>query len=300
MEEAMSHTGGSSMGSGQRGDPASLSPYSQYGRDDRVKLPNLTDEEVNWQALEDLYSINESLYECRPDYSPCPDNWANFQKDVDQMFALRLILNQLNRTQKLDDSTLPELGSGAGGGSPEEGSGEGLASSSDVWPGLSAETRLATPAPSRPSAPPTLEKKLESVTNDLPESAASGRSVLHGGDEAVFGSDARAWQLEEVEREMFSGNGMTELETQHDSLMRAHASLQAQLEPGHVGAKGPEEDIFQAQGFIPFSPQTLRPKVTATTSTPTMGVTLNTLPQPLPPLSVEYEGSGSLLINQTL
>uniref|UniRef100_A0A1A7YU37 Sulfatase 1 n=1 Tax=Iconisemion striatum TaxID=60296 RepID=A0A1A7YU37_9TELE len=281
-----------------------LNTYSQYGRDDRVKLPNLTDEEVNWQALEDLYSINESLYECRPDYSPCPDNWANFQKDVDQMFALRLILNQSNQTRKLDDSTLPELGSGAGGGSPDEGSGEELASSSDVWPGLSAATHLTTPVPSRrPSAPPTLEKKLESVANDLPESGASRGSVLHGGDEVIFGSDVRAWQLEEVEKEMFSGNGMTELETQHDSFMRAHASLQAQLEPGQEGAKSPEEeDIFQAQGFIPFSPQTLRPKVTAatTTSTQTVGVTLNTLPQPSPPLSLEYEGSGSLPSNQTL
>lgn len=316
MEEAMSHTA-----------------LSQYGKDDRVKLPNLTDEEVNWQELEDLYSINESLYECRPDYSPSPDNWANFQKDVDNMFALRHVFNKFNQTHKLDDSTLPELGSGAGGGGLEEGSGEELASASDVWPGLAAETRHTTPAPSKmPSAPPpprpTPERKLESVVNDLPErlvnrpglSASQGTASSSGPrrDKTIFQSDMWAKQLEEIEDDMFSGNGLTELETRHDSLLRTHNSLQAQLEAGlgHREAPSPqglghgldpeeEEDIFQAQGFLPFSPQTLRPKVQAsTTGSPTtttqtsapqsVGVVLKVLPQPALPLTLDYEGSGAL------
>lgn len=313
--------------------------HSQYGKDDRVKLPNLTDEEVNWQELEDLYSINESLYECRPDYSPSPDNWANFQKDVDNMFALRHVLTKFNQTHKLDDSTLPELGSGAGGGGLEEGSGEELASTSDVWPGLATETRPATPAPSEtPSAPPTprptLERKLESAANDLPERLVSrpGASVMSvasssgpSRDEVIFQSDAWAQQLEELEGDVFSGNGLTELETRHDGLLRTHNSLQAQFEPGpsHREATRPrglglgldpaeEEDIFQAQGYLPFSPQTLRPKVQAsTTESPTttqtsapqsVGVVLKVLPQSSLPLTLDYEGSGSLPqpSNQTL
>lgn len=321
MEEAMSHTA-----------------HSQYGKDDRVKLPNLTDEEVNWQELEDLYSINESLYECRPDYSPSPDNWANFQKDVDNMFALRHVFTKFNQTHKLDDSTLPELGSGAGGGGLEEGSGEELASASYEWPGLATETRPTTPAPSRmPSAPPTptLERKLESVVNDLPERLVNrpGVSVMSASlasssgtsrEKVIFQSDAWAQQLEELEGDTFSGNGLTELETRHDSLLRTHNSLQAQLElgPSHREATrsqglgldpAEEEDIFQAQGYLPFSPQTLRPKVQAsTTGSPTtttqtstpqsVGVVLKVLPQSALPLTLDYEGSGSLPqpSNQTL
>ncbi|CAK6972347.1 extracellular sulfatase Sulf-1 isoform X1 [Scomber scombrus] len=317
--------------------------HSQYGTDDRVKLPNLTDEEVNWQGLEDLYSINESLYECRPDYSPSPDNWVNFQKDVDNMFALRHVFNKFNQTHKLDDSTLPELGSGAGGGGLEEGSGEELGSARDVWPGPLTEARLTTPAPSKvPSAPPTprptLERKLESVVNDLPERvidrqgvsvmSASPVTVLSPGPRrngAIYQSDMWVQQLEEMDGEVFSGNGMTELGTQHDSLLRIHNSLQTHPEPGHIEAAArqqspslgldpeEEEDIFQAQGFLPFSPQTLRPEVQASTtgSPPTtqtsttpqsVGVVLQVLPQSALPLTLDYEGSGSLPqpSNQTL
>lgn len=317
--------------------------HSQYGTDDRVKLPNLTDEEVNWQGLEDLYSINESLYECRPDYSPSPDNWVNFQKDVDNMFALRRVFNKFNQTHKLDDSTLPELGSGVGGGGLEEGSGEEFGSARDVWPGPVTEAHLTTPAPSKalsapPTPRPTLERKLESVVNDLPERvidrpgvsvmSASPVTVLSPGPRRngdILQSDTWVQQLEEIDGEVFSGNGMTELGTQHDSLLRTPNSLQTQLEPGHREAAAPqqsprlgldpeeEEDIFQAQGFLPFSPQTLRPEVqtrttgspptTQTSTTPqSAGVILQVLPQSALPLTLDYEGSGSLPqpSNQTL
>ncbi|XP_056154998.1 extracellular sulfatase Sulf-1 isoform X2 [Lampris incognitus] len=320
--------------------------HNPYGTDDRVKLPNWTGEEVNWQGLEDLYSINESLYECRPDLSPSPDNWANFQKDVDNMFALRLVLNKFNRTHKLDDSTPAELGSGAGGGGPEEGSGGEWTPAGDVWsgpvrPNRVEEAHLIIPAPStQPLAPlpiPTPEKKLESVMNDLPERpmdrrGASAMSSSPGmispssssSSSPSSGSRSDAWvqQLEEMDGEgpIFSGNGLTELETRHDILLRTHISLRARLEPGpaHRETTGPqhslgseleeEEEIFQAQGYLPLSPQTLRPKVYASTpgipppiltsTTPTLtqtgapqnvGVVLQTLP-----LGQDYEGSGSL------
>ncbi|KAG5850216.1 hypothetical protein ANANG_G00079890 [Anguilla anguilla] len=63
MEEAMIHTA-----------------HSQHGTHGKAKLPNFT-EDVNWQGLEDLYSVNDSLYDNRPDYSPSLDDWTNFQKD---------------------------------------------------------------------------------------------------------------------------------------------------------------------------------------------------------------------------
>lgn len=247
------------------------------------------------------------------------------------MFALRHILNKVNQTHKLDDSTLPELGSGAGGGGLEVGSGEELASASDIWPGLVTETHLTTPVPSEmPSAPPTpgptLEQKLESAFNDLPEKLVSrpGASVVSKSagpsrDAVVLQSDTWAQLLEEIEGEAFSGNGLTELETRHDDLLRTHNSLRAQLElgPGHQKATSPqdlshnldpeEDDIFQAQGFLPFVSQTLRPKVqisttgspptTTTTQTNTpqsVRVVLKVLPQSTLPVTLDYEGSGSL------
>lgn len=296
-----------------------------------TKLPNLTDEDVNWQGLEDLYSINESLYECRPDYSPSPDNWLNFQKDVDNMFALRHVLNKYNQTRKLDDSTLPELGSGAGGGGLEVGSGEESHSVGSFWPGPTREHHLTTPAPSTMrSVTPTSRTtpgKLESVVNDLPErfGGRSGESVLSPSP----AGDKRVQQLEEVDGEVFSGNGITELGTRHDSVLRTHNSLQAQLELDPAPAEDAlrrhslglslgldldlrlglekEEDIFQIQGFLPLSLQTLRPKVQAspTGSPPTtqdVGMVLQVLPQAALPLTLAYEGSGSLPppSNQTL
>lgn len=288
MEEAMSHTA-----------------HSQYGTDDRVKLPNLTDEEVNWQELEDLYSINESLYECRPDYSPGPDNWANFQKDVDNMFALRHVFNTFNQTHELDDSTLPELGSGAGGGGLQEGSGE------DVWPGLATETRLTTPAPYETPPAATQDGDLGQVVNDLPDSGTSALMEPPSGPSrgpALLQRDMWPRQLEEIEGDIFSGNGLTELETRHDSLLRTHNSLQAAA--GQTRVSGPhkldpedEEDIFQAQGYLPFFPQTQRPKLqasdawsppaTQTGPLQSVGLVLKVPPQPALPLSSDYEGSGS-------
>lgn len=280
MEEALSHT-----------------EHSQYGTDDKVKLPNLTGEEVNWQGLEDLFSINESLYECRPEYSPSPDNWDNFEKDVDYMFALLLDLNKHNRTQKLDDSNLPELGSGAGGG---EGSGV------DLWPAFITEAQRTTPVPSMTLVPaahtdsPLQEGTLKTLLNELPESGRSENSPSSGMSSSVH--SAPVWtQLEDIEdiedrEDVFSGNGLTELETRHDYLLRTHNSLQ--LGPGAPPTAlrldlqpQDEEDIFQAQGYLPFSPQTQKPAPPKQTSA---------LHSTQATLDFEGSGSSSPSSNQTL
>lgn len=256
MEEAMSPT-----------------EHSHYGTGDRVKLPNLTDEEVNWQGLEDLYSINESLYELRPDYSPSPDNWANFEKEVDYMFALLLDLNKHNRTQTLDDSTLPELGSGAGGGL-DEGSG-------DLWPAFITEVQttastlrtttpdLSTTLAAAQSPIPLQDSTLRTQVNELPESVHSNPSP---SVKLPSVNSAPVWtQLEDIEvEEGFSGNGLTELETRHDHLLRTHNSLQPQP-TGQVLRLDEEEDIFQAQGYLPFAPQPVRPTGKASACTDQAG-----------------------------
>lgn len=294
---------------------------SPCGTDDRVKLPNLTDEEVNWQGLEDLYRINESLYQCRRDFSPGPDDRANFRKDVDKMFALRRVLNRNNVSRQLDDSTLPELGSGAGGGDLAEGSGEEPAPGGPIWSPWAGDARLAaTPAPSRP---PAEEGELKTADNDLPGPVtAPPPPPGPRGDGPVLRSHLWA-QLEEVEGEMYSGNGLMELETRHDAVLRTHNSLQGSGR-GPGGEAGPwglslglvlevedqEEDIFHAQGYLPVYPRASKPKAPAaaatattrvppTTTTTTTAIaattTLTSSPQgagSTPPLPLDFEGSG--------
>lgn len=297
MEEAMSPT-----------------EHSHYGTDDRVKLPNLTDEEVNWQGLEDLYSINESLYELRPDYSPSPDNWANFEKEVDYMFALLLDLNKHNRTQTLDDFTLPELGSGAGGGL-EEGSG-------DLWPAFITDAQttssplkttipaLSTPRPAAQSLLEPQDDALRTQANELPENKPPSPSP--SVQSASVHSAPVCTQLEDIEvEEGFSGNGLTELETRHDHLLRTHNSLQQSQHRGpalHLDQEE-EEDIFQAQGYLPFSPHTVRPtekesapfRQSGTQHSSPSGQT-RALHSVGAVLTVDFEGSGSSpqLSTQTL
>lgn len=330
MEAAMNHTA-----------------LSQSGTDERVKLPNLTEEEVDWRGLEELYSsVNQSLYQHRTDYSLRQDDWHIFQKDVDNMFALRHVLdsklqnNDDNQTHKLDlkddpasATSLAEQGSGSGAGGLEEGSGGEGTPSRDIWPepvilnrateGLPETPCTTHPAPSTPPPPPPpltpthptpqrseVKVQLESV-NDLPDetypldrpprvvsgmSAGQRRGGVRGGEVVAGGEVWLAHQLEEdwldgeEEGLVFSGNGnngLTEMETRHDDLLRTHNSLEMGLGlgsyPGQAQTqqssliqglelgldKEEEEDIFQGQGYLPLSPQTLKPRVQASTTTTT-------------------------------
>ncbi|XP_030623408.1 extracellular sulfatase Sulf-1 [Chanos chanos] len=226
--------------------------HSQHGTDEKVKLPNFT-EDVNWQGLADLYSVNESLYERRHDYSPSLDNWMNFQKDVDSMFALLSILNKLNQTDKLDPLT--ETGSGAG--ALEDSSGEGAPV------GGSWSPPAVTITPIIPGSHSTTASMLHGTNvslNDLPEglpTVASFRRDRSRGD---------TW-MQELEKGLdndgltFSGNGLTELETHHDLFLRASINLQAELGISQTleHQEEDDEDIFEAQGYLPLSPQPARP-----------------------------------------
>ncbi len=208
---------------------------SQPGTSTKVKLPNFT-EDIDWHGLADLYSMNESLYEHRRNYSPDLDDWMNFWKDVDSMFALLRNLKTLNQTDKLDP--LAELGSGV----PEEASGAGFPIQEERPP------IPVTEDPSRAPTPKTLQKSHLKSLNELPEGRPTKPSVLPRGD---------TW-VQQLENELdndgmtFSGNGVTELETRHDFLLRSSKILDLHLQEE-------EEDIFQAQGYLPLSSQPARP-----------------------------------------
>ncbi|XP_052399112.1 extracellular sulfatase Sulf-1-like isoform X2 [Carassius gibelio] len=209
--------------------------HSQPGTSTKVKLPNFT-EDIDWQGLADLYCMNESLYEHRHNYSPDLDDWTNFWKDVDSMFALLRNLKTLNQTDKLDP--LAELGSGV----LEEASGAGFP--------IREERPLipVTEGPSRGPTTKTLQKSNLKSPNELPEGRQIKPSALPRGD---------TW-IQQLEKELdndgmtFSGNGVTELETRHDFLLRSSKILDRQL-------LEEEEDIFQAQGYLPLLLQPARP-----------------------------------------
>ncbi|XP_041923258.1 extracellular sulfatase Sulf-1 isoform X1 [Alosa sapidissima] len=254
--------------------------HSQDGKDEKVKLPNFT-EDFNWQGLADLYSVNETLYERRVDYRPSSDDWTNFQKDVDSMFALLSNLKRLNQTNKLDP--LAESASGDGGPNDIDASGEGPDSvHGDKWPHLVAPTTVpssANPPSHTPSgAPPGQElNELPEAPHQPPPASPSGRPPP---PPSAPRPRASAW-LQQLDDEDgsdagFSGNGLTELETRHEHVLWAasYPSLPAELlhDPStlHVDPQThqtqrkeeeeEEEDLFQAQGYLPLSPHPAQPR----------------------------------------
>lgn len=253
----------------------SFPEHNQDGTDEKVKLPNYT-EDFNWQGLADLYSVNETLYERRANYRPCQDDWTNFEKDVDSMFALLSNLKRQNQTNKLDP--LAESGSG----DDVEASGVGpVTMRGDVWPHLVVPTTipsssLTDPPSQRPSrAPLQQEPKLLEALNELPEVPQQPPPpAFPSGGPPLPQPRANTWlqQLEDEGGVGFSGNGLTELETRHEHILRAASYSSTPAEPfldlvplphhanpqNHQGqqlkAEEEEEGLFQAQGYLPLSP----------------------------------------------
>nr|XP_055038263.1 extracellular sulfatase Sulf-1 isoform X2 [Misgurnus anguillicaudatus] len=227
--------------------------HNQPGTNTKLKLPNFT-EDVDWQGLEDLYSVQECLYEYRHNYSPNLDDWMNFWKDVDSIFALLRNLKKLNQTNKLDP--LAELGSGV----LEEASGAGPLFREELPSAVSPSPVTTGP---QSVTPKTLKESLKSL-NDFPEGhPAKLKDLLRGA----------TW-VQQLENELdndgmtFSGNGVTELETHHDFLLRSSKILQESLDLQDHQQQEEEEDIFQAQVYLPLSPQPAKPTEQAGVTAP--------------------------------
>ncbi|KAJ8277686.1 hypothetical protein GJAV_G00078590 [Gymnothorax javanicus] len=197
------------------------------------------------------------------------------------MFALLRNLKELNQTDKPDPPA--EWGSGTAG--LEESSGA-EASVEEVRP----EVVTPIPVPQTPHspAPHPPEKKLE-AQNEIPERPWKGPLRNTWAQQLEEGLDGDGL--------IFSGNGFTELETHHDSLLRSPSALRADLTPPHSPAhEQDQEDIFQAQGYLPFLPQTVK-----SAAEPGRGVSTQTqahqgeaevLPRPEGRDTLDLEGSG--------
>lgn len=134
--------------------------------DGKVNLPDLA-ADVNWQGLEDLYSVNESVYEYRQDYRLSPGDWTNYLKDVDRVFAL---LNSHHEQSKANESEgflaeSPKLSVPGDLASPESDE-EALMRMVGKAPHLSWPADLRTLHLNKPTFSP--ESTLE-WNNDIPE-----------------------------------------------------------------------------------------------------------------------------------
>ncbi|XP_020668166.3 extracellular sulfatase Sulf-1 isoform X1 [Pogona vitticeps] len=229
--------------------PKGTDTEDSYGMDGKAKLPNFT-ENVNWQGLEDLYSVNESLYEARKDYRLNLDDWANYLKDVDRIFALLNSYSEQNRTAKtptahpsayLEGSSTPfallEMSSA------ESDEGSSWLTAQEVQPIM--PTDLGSLALSTVEI--SQESKLE-LSNDIP--AKRNPNLPHWSSH-----QAERWlETEEpvsIERD-FSGNDLTELESRHSFTLQPASVLQKDSVPD----KDAVEDIFEEQIYLPLNSAT--------------------------------------------
>lgn len=67
--------------------------------DGKVNLPSPT-ADIGGQGLEDVFSIKESIYEDRHDYTLSLADWTNYLEDVDRVFALLNSHHEQNRTSE--------------------------------------------------------------------------------------------------------------------------------------------------------------------------------------------------------
>lgn len=267
----------------------SLPPaHSLHGTRADLKLPNFS-EDANWQELAQLYSVNESLFEHRHDYSPSLENWANFAKDVDSMFALLSNLKKLNRTEQLE--WWSDLGSGAE--ALEEASGEGITEQTEGHLVLTSGPQKVTPV--------TLltPQRAHNSANDLPEGLPTKPSDLASNRREHLRPQSLQNELDPDELS-FSGNGLTELETRHDFLF-SNPTLEADRDlsrtrgeiRGHLTQKEEdEEDIFEAQIYLPARLPSQSEQTTPSQPPP---LNLRTLHTQVPQDSQDSEGSGVLI-----
>ncbi|XP_075439856.1 extracellular sulfatase Sulf-1 isoform X2 [Ascaphus truei] len=226
--------------------PKGLDTEDNYGTDGRANLPNFT-EDVDWKGLEDLYSVNESLYGYRNNYRLSLDDWANYLKDVDRVFALLNSYSKQIRTNK----TLVAQTHGFSDASPapttlvEMASAESEEDFSGVIPG-EREPKMETNFGVRNLSTVMLshEKKLE-TNNDIPEKRKWNQA--HWSN-----SQRERWtehiDLDTYEME-FSGNGLTELESKHSFILQtiSHLPKETQQDSSHMS-----EDIFEDQIYLPI------------------------------------------------
>ncbi|XP_075350906.1 extracellular sulfatase Sulf-1 isoform X1 [Mycteria americana] len=222
--------------------PKGLETEDSYGMDGKANLPNFTGD-INWQGLEDLYSVNESVYEYRYNYRLSLADWTNYLKDVDRMFALLNSYYQQNKTDKAN--TAQSKGDGDESSTPTTLVEMASAEESSGLP--AEELQLIVPTDFAALALSTVilsqERKLE-LNNDIPEKSSLNDAHWRNNHQA------EKW-MEDKESDRFdmdfSGNGLIELESQHSFMLQPISIPQKDTHQDGDTV----EDIFEDQIYLP-------------------------------------------------
>ncbi|XP_066188271.1 extracellular sulfatase Sulf-1 [Sylvia atricapilla] len=222
--------------------PKGLETEDNYGMDGKAKLPSFTGD-IDWQGLEDLYSVNESVYEYRHNFRLSLADWTNYLKDVDRMFALLNSYYQQNKPDK-DNNTARSNGD-------ESSTPFTLVemTSAEESSGLTAEElQLIVPTDFAALALSTVnlsqERKLE-LNNDIPERSSLNDAHWRNSH------PAEKW-MEDKESDRFdmdfSGNGLIELESRHSFMLQPISIPQKDTHQDSDTV----EDIFEDQMYLPM------------------------------------------------
>ncbi|XP_068252124.1 extracellular sulfatase Sulf-1 isoform X4 [Nyctibius grandis] len=223
--------------------PKGLETEDSYGMDGKANMPSFTGD-IDWQGLEDLYSVNESVYEYRYNYRLSLADWTNYLKDVDRMFALLNSYYQQNKTDKANTAR-------SNGDGDESSTLLTLVevTSAEELSGLPAEElQLIVPTDFAALALSTVnlskERKLES-NNDIPEKSSLNDAHWRNNHQA------EKW-MEDKESDRFdmdfSGNGLIELESRHSFMLQPISIPQKDTHQDSDGV----EDIFEDQIYLPM------------------------------------------------
>ncbi|XP_071410479.1 extracellular sulfatase Sulf-1 isoform X1 [Pithys albifrons albifrons] len=223
--------------------PKGLETEDSYGMDGKANLPSFTGD-IDWQGLEGLYSVNESVYEYRYNFRLSLADWTNYLKDIDRMFALLNSYYQKNKTDK--NNTAQSNGDGDESSTPFT---MVEMTSAEESSGLTAEElQLIVPTDFGALAlsPVTLsqERKLE-LNNDIPEKSSLNDAHWKNSHQA------EKWMADkELDRfdADFSGNGLIELESRHTFMLQPISIPQKDTHQDSDAV----EDIFEDQMYLPM------------------------------------------------
>ncbi|KAM9643450.1 extracellular sulfatase Sulf-1 isoform 2-T8 [Morphnus guianensis] len=223
--------------------PKGLETEDSYGTDGKANLPNFTGD-IDWQGLEDLYSVNESVYEYRYNYRLSLADWTNYLKDVDRMFALLNSYYQQNKTDKANTAR----SNGAGDESSTLFTLVEMTSAEESSGLPAEELQLIVPTDFAALALSTVnlsqERKLE-LNNDIPEKSSLNDAHWRNNHQA------EKW-MEDKESDRFdmdfSGNGLIELESRHSFMLQPISIPQKDTHQDSDTV----EDIFEDQIYLPM------------------------------------------------
>ncbi|XP_063307409.1 extracellular sulfatase Sulf-1 isoform X1 [Pelobates fuscus] len=223
--------------------PKGLEAEDNYGMDGKANLPNFT-EDVDWKGLEDLYNVNESLYGYRNNYRLSLEDWANYLKDIDRIFAL---LNGISKPTTRNKTVVAQ--SVFPSREPTK--------LGEMWSTESEEEFSGTFAEEEPKMETNVgilnmstvlinhEKTLE-TNNNFPKK----QKINH---EHWNNSHTERWtdqiNLDPYDLE-FSGNGLTESKSKNTVNFKAIRPLSRET---HKSSSHSSEDIFEDQVYLPIN-----------------------------------------------